>query len=70
MRIYFAMTSAFSVFQNQTILFGNNLDQTYSMAQFIEWSRRQDDDQARPLFVVQSKFTHIVCNTIRMVHQR
>lgn len=34
------------------------LDQTYSMAQFIEWSRRQDDDRQRPLFAVQSKFTH------------
>lgn len=34
------------------------LDQTYSMKQLIDWSRRQDDDQARPLFVVQSKFTY------------
>lgn len=34
------------------------LDQTYDMKQLIDWSRRQDDDQQRPLFVVQSKFTH------------
>lgn len=33
------------------------LDQTYSIAQLIEWSRRQDDDQERPLFVVPSKLT-------------
>lgn len=34
------------------------LDQTYSMAQLIDWSRRRDDDQQRPLFVVPSNFTH------------
>jgi hypothetical protein len=33
------------------------LDQTYSMAQFIEWSRRQDDGNNRPLFIVSSKLT-------------
>ncbi|WP_246027732.1 primase C-terminal domain-containing protein [Lysinibacillus antri] len=33
------------------------LDQTYHMAHLIDWSRRQDDDVARPLFVVPSKFT-------------
>lgn len=33
------------------------LDQTYSIAQLIEWSRRQDDDKERPLFVVPSKLT-------------
>ncbi|SOC25011.1 primase-like protein [Ureibacillus xyleni] len=35
----------------------HQLDQTYTMAQFIEWSRRQDDDLERPLFVVPTKLT-------------
>lgn len=34
------------------------LNQTYSMKQFIDWSIRLDADQDRPLFVVQSKFTY------------
>ena len=34
------------------------LDHTYSIAQLIAWSRRQDDDQERPLFMVPSKLTH------------
>ena len=33
------------------------LEQKYSMAQLIEWSRRQDDDQVRPLFSVPRKLT-------------
>lgn len=33
------------------------LDRTYSIAQLIDWSRRQDDDQNRPLFVLPSKLT-------------
>ncbi|MGE7839089.1 primase C-terminal domain-containing protein [Viridibacillus arvi] len=33
------------------------LDHIYSMEQLIEWSRRQDDNQSRPLFVVPSKLT-------------
>lgn len=33
------------------------LEQTYSMAQLIDWSRRRDDDQERPLFSVPSKLT-------------
>ena len=33
------------------------LNQTYSMAQLIDWSRRQDDNQDRPLFVIPSKLT-------------
>ena len=35
------------------------LDQTYSMAQFIDWSRRQDDENNRPLFVMPSKLTSV-----------
>lgn len=35
----------------------HQLDQTYTIAQLIEWSRRQDDDIERPLFVVPSNFT-------------
>lgn len=31
------------------------LDYTYSIEQLINWSRRQDDDQERPLFVMPSK---------------
>lgn len=34
------------------------LDQTYEIAQLIDWSMRRDDDLARPLFVVPSKITH------------
>ena len=30
----------------------SQLDTTYSMAEFINWSMRQDDDMERPLFVV------------------
>lgn len=33
----------------------SQLDNTYSMAEFINWSMRQDDDIERPLFVVPSK---------------
>ncbi|HWL23353.1 MAG TPA: primase C-terminal domain-containing protein [Ureibacillus sp.] len=33
------------------------LEQTYSMAQLIDWSRRQDDDLERPLFNVPSNLT-------------
>lgn len=33
------------------------LDQTYTIAQFIDWSMRQDDDIQRPLFVVHTN-TH------------
>jgi hypothetical protein len=33
------------------------LDQTYSMAQLIDWSRRQDDENNRPIFVLPYKLT-------------
>ncbi|MER2109205.1 MAG: primase C-terminal domain-containing protein [Solibacillus sp.] len=35
-----------------------DLTNTYSMAAFINWSMRQDDDVARPLFVVPTKKTN------------